>query len=122
MAETHAVQDWGARLKACTSPEEAASRLCEAICELLDACVVAVFLFDQGRESLLLTGLFPPQDEEEAGPGAVPSWQLEDPLAFSAHSGQTVARHAPFRWNCDQARPHRSGPSAGADRAGPAAR
>jgi transcriptional regulator with GAF, ATPase, and Fis domain len=91
MAETHAVQDWGARLKACTSPKEAASRLCEAICELLDACVVAVFLFDQSRESLLLTGLFPPRDEEEPSPGAVPSWQLEDPLAFSAHSGQTCS-------------------------------
>lgn len=99
MADAHAVQDWGARLKACVSPAEAAGRLCEALGDLLGADTVAVFLFDQGRESLLLTGLFPPRGEERTAPGTVPSWQLEDPLALSAHSGQACSIPLELRSN-----------------------
>lgn len=88
MNDAAALREWGERLRACPNPCDIARCMAQAMQDMSmgDACAVGVYLFDVGRESLLLEGCHPdvPKAKEVS---AVPAWELEDPLAYSVHSG-----------------------------------
>ena len=85
------LKTWCERLRACPNREQMASCLASAVVDLAGAgsCAAGVFLFDQGRESLLLEGRHPTGAGTEAGLSPIPAWNLDDPLAFSVHGGRS---------------------------------
>jgi transcriptional regulator with PAS, ATPase and Fis domain len=90
MTEVLALKEWGEHLRACTSPVATARCLARAVAALVGTkvCAVGVFLFDQGRQSLLLVGRHPCDAGGIAEMPAIPAWELDDPLAFSVHGGK----------------------------------
>ena len=88
MSAAAALREWGERLRACPTPSGIASCLAQAVLGLSlgEACAAGVFLFDVGREALILEGCHPDVSGAADVP-AVPAWELEDPLAYSVHSG-----------------------------------
>jgi transcriptional regulator with PAS, ATPase and Fis domain len=91
MSEICTVRDWGKRLRSCESPAETACCIAKAVVDLAGAFAAGIFLFDQGRESLLLTGLYPEKRVDDEPSRDIPAWKLEDPLAFCVHSGQSCS-------------------------------
>ena len=91
MTEVLALKEWSERLRACVTPAQAARCLASAVAALIGAraCVVGVFLFDQGREALLLEGRHPGDASAAAELTVISAWELDDPLAFSVHGGKS---------------------------------
>jgi transcriptional regulator with PAS, ATPase and Fis domain len=85
-----ALKEWGERLRGCSRPDEVARCLASAVAALIEtrACAVGVYLFDQGRQSLLLAGRHPRDEAVSSELSAIPAWELDDPLAFSVHRGK----------------------------------
>ena len=90
MTDVLALKEWGERLRGCSRPAEVARCLASAVAALTEtrACAVGVFLFDQGRQSLLLAGCHPCDAGAFSELPAIPAWELDDPLAFSVHCGK----------------------------------
>lgn len=90
MTDVLALKEWGERLRGCSRPAEVAHCLASAVAALVEtrACAVGVFLFDQGRQSLLLAGRHPCDAGVFDELPAIPAWELDDPLAFSVHCGK----------------------------------
>lgn len=88
MNDASALREWGELLRACPKPRDIARCLARAVhgMSMGEACSAGVFLFDVGREYLLLEGCHPDVSEAMEVP-AVPAWELDDPLAYSVHSG-----------------------------------
>ena len=90
MIDAVALAERSARLRACSSAADAAGCLAEVLAGLIGVrpCAVGVFLFDAGRQFLLLEGRHPPDGISPGEAPPIPAWELDDPLAFSVHGGR----------------------------------
>lgn len=90
MNDTAALAELCARLRACSGTAEAAGCLALALAGLIGmrTCAVGVYLFDAGRQSLLLEARHPLGEAAASATPPIPAWELEDPLAFSVHGGR----------------------------------